>query len=154
MQVPDCMTLCITIDGDKRPFHTKGHYPILAGYTTSASGVAEPLYVVQAMLKSRSGSVSKYHCTVVPDGASNVTFADDAGEMYETKIFGVLVLRYNPSDEVLASSSEATEGAAIDSTGPLFWRVVELAKPEDKEEFDYVFGRACVSSDFQRWAFP
>jgi len=82
-----------------------------------------------------------------------VVFTDDAGEMHETKRFGVLVLRYDPSNEALATGSDITEGvASIDPTGPLNWR--NVAKPEDKEEFDYVFGRGRVSIDFQRWAFP
>lgn len=160
MHIADRTTLNVTVDGSMKPFDATGHYPVLAGHTQTSMGNNDsvPLYVAQAVLeRGREGDIlrSNYYATLVKDGASGVTFVDRAGKTNETNIFGVLVLRYDPSDrESIALALDDERTKKMDPTGPLLWREVTLENPEDKAHFDYVFGRGSSDLYFRRWAFP
>lgn len=95
---------------EEKYFEATGHYPILGGYDE----LGEALYLAH---HSKNG---KLLFGSVKDGASRAILTDEIGELYLVDQFGVMALRYNPSDMI--SSNASTIDGALDPTGPLHWR--------------------------------
>lgn len=105
--------VCLRVYGQNICFHRAGHYPILAGYRFVFYRRRVPLYVAVV----RSGDI--WYFTCVEEGACQVTYTDEVGDVQTTHDFFVLALRHNPSDTT--PPYPCTRRGAMDPTGPIFW---------------------------------
>lgn len=104
-----------------------GHFPILAGYDDETQ---KALYV--SLIHFPEREEDPWYFTCVVEGASNVTYIDEIGEVKRTDRFFVLALRHDPSD-VVPPYPKAHKGA-MDPTGPLHW--LSFWPKKDAEYFE------------------
>lgn len=122
--------LWLEVNGSEHPFNATGHFPVLAGYSTSG----KELYVARLCFNSY---------TYVSDGARSVwNYACRAAEYR----FQVLVLRHNPCD---VGPQMVPKGAKF-QTGPVYW-----IHDEDEHSKPLKEGRkAILVSDFEGLSVP
>ncbi|KLO08851.1 hypothetical protein SCHPADRAFT_1000671 [Schizopora paradoxa] len=101
--------------GEDDSFDATGHFPILLGYDESGRA----LYCARDKF-SGDRNVFFRGIVGVADGSSSGIFMKYPRKKRNSKKFGVLVLRFDPSD-VVAHNANNVEGA-LDPTGPLHWR--------------------------------
>ncbi|KLO08988.1 hypothetical protein SCHPADRAFT_586305 [Schizopora paradoxa] len=83
-------SLWLQVFGDERPFVSKGHFPVLAGYDLSG----RELYIARAW----DGETPYHMYTYVSNGESSISFINDDGKWITTSRFFVLVLKHDPCD--------------------------------------------------------
>lgn len=137
-------------------FATKGHYPIFAGVSETANGLAnEYLAVVGPSVDRRSGAGTHPLWCTVREGDTHATYWVERGQSRRgkgnrseanhatssshlrlvrrtTPHFQVLALRFEPMEYGPAATGAMKAMNGRDATGPYFWGTVYSRPPRIK----------------------
>ncbi|KLO07297.1 hypothetical protein SCHPADRAFT_1001765, partial [Schizopora paradoxa] len=116
LHYPSNSTIWLEVFGDRSPFDIKGHYPVLAGYTSGEN----PKELFAAMVYSQRQLLSVYYA-YVEDGATAAEYFEEDGNKRESNTFYVLVLRHDPLNVEIPYDAEPKNYASVRRTGPAYW---------------------------------
>lgn len=113
----------LEVQGHSSPFDATGHYPILAGLNSEDE--SEELYAAvvfddDADVDDRgAATLAKKRLAYAEDGAREVCYVDDEGNLRATDRFFIMVLRYDPGES--AYRHRNIPRSATLQTGPTYW---------------------------------